>query len=277
VPGSSKVEPFNDDDRDTLCGVLDDMARFLGPANIEEKVRARWNAIVTRLNLGPDAVPGPEVISALLLGEDSLLVRASGNGRRGAKKSANGGKIEGQFEWRYRGSGLLRDERAAQLSDTRALRAQAKESVAFITLVESRLRSVLAEADENIQVFSILSEGCRVLSTTPAWSQVRAAIENLEALEQGAGNPASIENDCRIVRDFEQVLRDGSSTVMDVILAAAFLSGVSKVGPRPLTVRDAVSMLATGLGFARLDLVRTRARAATFWAELRSAYGEGLS
>lgn len=273
-PGSSKAEPLNDDDRDTLCGVLDDMAQFLGPANTEDKVRARWNAIVTRLNLGPDAEPVPEVMSALLLGDDSLLVRASGNGRRGAKRSANGGKVEGLHEWRYRGSGLLRDERAAQLSDTRVLRAQAKESVRYITLVEKRLRSMLANADEDIQVFSILSEGCRVLSTTPAWSQVRASIENLAALEQGAGNPASIENDCRIVKDFEQVLRDGSSTVMDVILSGAFLSGVSKVGPQPLTVREAVSMLAMGLGFARLDLARTRARAAAFWADLRKVYGE---
>ena len=276
-PDGSEIEPLNDDDRDTLCGVLDDMAQFLGPANTEANARARWNAIVTRLKLGPDALPVPEVMSALLLSGDSLLVRAAGKARTGARKRTQSGNVEGLYEWRYRGSGLLRDERAAQLVDTRVIREQAKQSVAFIKLVEDSLMSALAEADaDDIQVFSVLSEGCRVLSTTPAWSQVRAAIENLGALEGGAGNPASIENDCRIVRDFEQVLRDGSSTLLDVIFAAALLSGVSSAGPqprRPLTVRDAVSMLSTGLGFARLDLARTRDSAATFWASLRKAHG----
>jgi hypothetical protein len=264
-PGSataSKTEPLNDDDRNTLCGVLADIAQFLGPGNTAERVRATWTALVKRLNLGPAAEPVPAVMSALLLAEDSLLVRAAG-------------AVDGRFEWRYRGSGLLRDERAAQLIDTQALRTAAKTSVDSIRLVEATLKDVLADAEE-IEVFSLLSEGCGVLSTTPAWSQVSAAIENLQALEQGAGNPASIENDCRIVKDFEQVLRDATPTLLDVLLAAALLAGVSEAGPKPRTVREAVSLLATGLGFARLDLARTQTRAAEFWEALRNTYREEL-
>jgi hypothetical protein len=259
---SSKAEPLNDDDRNTLCGVLADLAQFLGPGNNSERVRTTWTALVKRLNLWPGAEPVPAVMSALLLAEDSLLVRAAG-------------AADGLFEWRYRGSGLLRDERAAQLIDTQTLRTAAKASVDSIRLVEITLKNVLADAEE-IEVFSLLSEGCGVLSTTPAWSQVSAAIENLEALEQGAGNPASIENDCRIVKDFEQVLREGTPTLLDVLLAAALLAGVSEVGQKPRTVREAVSLLATGLGFARLDLARTQTRAAEFWEVLRNAYREEL-
>lgn len=65
-----------------------------------------------------------------------------------------------------------------------------------------------------------------MLVTTPAWSQVRAAIDNLALLGQGTGNPISIAENCRCIEDFAEILKQGSDAVLALLRCAALLSGV---------------------------------------------------
>jgi hypothetical protein len=197
-----------------------------------------------------------------------------------------------RFEWRYWRSGMLRDEHSARyersgrderderdtkVSDLENLRKQAAGYIDYIAQVEASLLSVLAHPDnpEDVQPFTVFSDRSRVLSTTPAWSQVRAAIANLAQLLDGAGDPTSIEKDCRVVAEFRTVLRKGEQTVLRVLLSAAVLCGVSATGQRPLTMQESIALLSVGLGFARLDPWRVGGRAEAFWSELHKTAGEG--
>lgn len=260
---ASKPEVLGSADKEMLGKVLENMARFLSPANSIEAVLEGWHEMVTRLKVGPDVIPVKEVMSALLLGEQSLLEQPTN-------------ALPHLYRWRYTRSGSVRD--AVQFGDHagQLLLDQVAKARSHLQFVEAGLLSVLAFPDDrDIQVFSLLSDSWRVIDTSPAWTQVQAASGNLDLIERGVGNTAAFEKDCRIVLDFEKVVQSSEQTVSILVLASALISGLSLQGPRPLGIADAMSMLSSALGSAKLPtMTEVWSRTQALWRDLNKEYAK---
>jgi hypothetical protein len=264
----SASTPLSEDDISMLTRVLDGMVRFLSPNQTRAGVDHAWQEIGKQLRWRQDELPAPPVMDALLLEEKSLL-----NPMESTSGDAHLAHI---YEWRYQRSAQPRNQHSDRLLASASIRQHAEQQMEYIRAVESSLLSVLADASNpsDSHVFHLLGERCRVLGTTPAWPQVCRAVVNLTLLGTGAGNSETIEADCQVIEDFAKLLREGEQAILDVVLSAAVLCGVSEAGPR-LSMADCVSLLSAGLVFARLDALGVRDKARAFWDKLRSVQGEG--
>ena len=197
-PGDGEVEPLTEDDQDILLSLIDSMIAFLGPDNTQEQVRERWNETMTRMKWKADAIPLPAVMEALLLGQESLLLPAIENHI----------EVRDKYKWRYFRSGLPREVKRNLAPGIEQVPPEVWPAMDLIDLIGANLQDLfkIFGCPDSTDVFGLLGDGWRVIPTTPAWPQVKVSIANLRALRQGAGNKASVTQDCRNVLDFHRLL-----------------------------------------------------------------------
>lgn len=98
--------------------------------------------------------------------------------------------------------------------------------------------------------FSLLSTGYGILSTSPAWPEVQAALERLERDPAGAGDPGRA-TDIALVQEYRRTLvREAATLGRALVLSAAI--GVRAEGERPVRVQRGLEALSAGYELKRL-------------------------
>jgi hypothetical protein len=246
------------DDIQLLRGVVDDMVGLLSQTTSAEHLAQRWVDLPADVTAShPRARPTQAVNDALLLGPDSLLLMDTS-------------LQPPRYSWRYRPSGMLRDVQApvgrmgADFVATSGLQVHEKLAAALahvdkIQALETLLEALLPQAATGgpaVPVFEFLAEGVRLLPTSPAWQPVRIAMASLQHGRASLAQTAEVQAQIGAVQAFAQMLDQNWSTMARTLYVAAYLCGTAQRpdgGARLVDLRDAVSLLAEGLRFARLS------------------------
>jgi len=227
---------FTEDDRNLLLGVLKKMIGFLGVDQTLEGARRA-------ASLPGDPLPSSDhaIWEVMLLGPESVL------------EPTDKPNI---YEWRYWASGMARGEEGEQLD-------VARNTAKKLVLTESRLRGVLGtpvkDTDTELSAFSLLSERCRILPITPAWSRVVEAIATVESSSASSPTGGASDEDFRAIAGFARNLEDADVQLHWLLAQAASLAAATRgVDPsKPETdaahTRRALVALSEGLRFASLD------------------------
>jgi hypothetical protein len=244
VPGRGAPEPLSASDLRILRNIVLGIVKFLSQDNTLEKVQTVWK------NLQPShpgtrqiGVPSPIVMSALRLGEQSLIVRQPSSLRANAY----------EYRWRYWPSGMNRDLTELSEAVIGRLMSEAKVSAQFIASVEVNLWKVFRRVADPVSpdgvVFTLLSDHYWVLKTSPAWPQVRNAMANVRSLEEGGGNRGALPDDCRTLSGFVQALSESAEVIRIVLANASFLAGIGSNQQLPDALRQGLGTLSAGLRF----------------------------
>jgi hypothetical protein len=248
--GGNAPSPFTDDDKELLFGVVKEIVTFLGVKSSLEDARTAWASLPDAAASAIPETPLPESVwNALLLGpEQSLLEEVAADGNA--------------FKWRYWASGMLRE--AGNLFD------RASERVPRILATEARLREALDtpefESGAQKPAFALLAEDWRILPSTPAWSRVAKAIENINgAIASPTARSLASEDDCRSVIAFAEMLKANDLLLVQVLAQATMLSALTlpvvpaapdvkpappdaqPIAPDPEALRRTLQVLAEGL------------------------------
>jgi len=247
--GASRRLALSPDDLRLLFSVVEGMVGFLSESNTPQAARANWQSAFARAAGRGVVLPEQSVLDALLLGKDSLLV---------VDPASSGTR----FRWRYWASGTARDLTELTPEEVSALMVGTKEAVQFIRTAEQNLWRVFRRpsdpAEPDGAVYRMLAERTRVLSTTPAWTQVRDAITNFELVQQRQGNSGRLRQDCGIIGAFSAMVKSAAETIASVVEVAAFLGGLREVAVTN-PVSEGMDVLSVGLHFAATDADGVRA------------------
>lgn len=195
--------------------------------------------------------PPPELFDALLVGDRSLI-----------------GPVDGQpYRWRIDAKGTRLGTRPPP-SGNRLRKAPMQAQ--WI----DRAGKVLAQAlgiGDVARVFAYLADGLSLLPTTPAWADVERALRIVEGRgtdKQAAAAGHIPEEERQMVDDFFELLGHHVESVERALCMAAFLAGLSsKLGGRtgPLTTRQALRLLSSGLRFAETESLQIAKAVETLW------------
>ena len=253
IPGGSADTVLPPDDLKLLRGMLNGMIGFLTQKADKGAAIQRW-ADLPLTQWDRVAMPTQAVFDAMLLGDESLLI-VDENDPPG-------------YEWRYRPSGVLRDETPV----ARAQPAVAAGAVPPVpaTAADTALEQGLADvvrineirsmfsslALPHETVFEALAERLRILPTTPAWQPVRQAMTNLEHMRTDPARRGTVGEDARAVRGFVDMLDANVDAVSRCLITGAYLAGTAGEKSRGMTAEllwHCLQLLSAGLRFPRLD------------------------
>ena len=241
--GGNVPSPFTADDKELLFGVVKEIVAFLGVKSTLEDARTAWASLPDAAASAVPELPLPDSVwNALLLGpEQSLLEEVAGDDKA--------------FKWRYWASGMLR----VAGDDFK----RASECVPRILATEARLREALGtpEVESSAQkpAFALLAEDWRILPSTPAWSRVAKAIENINgAIASPTARSLVSADDTRNVIGFAEMLKANDQLLVEVLAQATMLSALTRpvvpaatdaktIALDPEGIRRTLQVLAEGL------------------------------
>lgn len=240
--GQAQADVVCDDDLRLLFSVVEGMVQFLVNATDKDAVNRQWNETSAALKLPVEAERLEQsVLDALRLGKDSLLYAVPPGGTK-------------LFRWRYFPSGAIRPD-PDNLQQPVTIDS-AIEAASFIRRAEAQLGKALGRvagyAADSTPVFELLADRLRLLPTSPGWSAVAHAMLSIDGTKQGQAplERASLEDNCRTVVEFGQVLKDNEAVACHALLHAAALGGLTVESRKPAAaMKRGLEILSGGLRF----------------------------
>lgn len=228
--GADKVDRqvLTDDTLKLLRAMVDAVMTSLYATCSREQWQQRSRACAQHAGF---RMPPPEVLDNLLVGRDSLVQTEHG-------------------PWRWRYAAI---DPASEGADPAAAPMSAVADLeSAIAATEDMLWPLLqtdAEAGEPPwRAYALLADHYRVLPTSPAVAEVtRARL----ALRSRSERSTALDSHQRVLHDFNEMRRQTLPGLLDVLLHAAYVGGAD--------LRNGLSLLSRGLGFARLDLAGIQA------------------
>jgi hypothetical protein len=270
VDGTAQVkswappQPVSDrlklDDADKMLrSIAQGVALRLEPAMVLENWRNAAEVCRGHAGFRP---PPPELFDALLVAPRSLI---------GLRKDDNA--PQWQFDVRgvrFQGSN----------DSSRNLLEKVRRHVPRIAAVGEVLAEALGTSG-GTPVFAYLADGLSLIPTTPAWADVERALRTFDdylSSEKADTPRAGPEDEMQTVADFHQILGHHVGTVERALCAAAFLSQLShRPGSArdPVTLREALRLLALGLRFSETESRHIGNRLEQLWAAWVKAVPDG--
>ncbi|WP_280153457.1 hypothetical protein [Piscinibacter sp. XHJ-5] len=265
APLAASAPVVSNDDLAVLNTVFNGIVDFLSGDNDAARAKLLWESLPMDASESA-ALLLPEVMGALLLKENSLLVSQEGNATL--------------RHWRYWPSGIERQAGETQAPGMRifdiAELEPAMRSIEKIRAIERNLSTLLGQSvpvGASQDVFGLLQDNARVLPTTPAWSRVTDAIRNIDATWVGSANFAVSPEDLRAVKQFDAMLESRGSDVVRILAVARACSAFLRAEPEPGVGTGAALFILSGtLGFARVDTAAAANAVAGWQADVVRTY-----
>ena len=251
-----------DKDLQLLLALPRSIAATLANSATGDQLKSRWQECARQQREGTMSSPSDAVHDALLVGSElSLLIPLPAAVRSGSL-----------YAWRdytlaTRGADTLQ-----------AIALASAEARAEIEVAETALIPLLLAHDDvdpdNRQVLQSLAEEYRVLPTTPAWSQVQAARNNLLQAVGNVGNVASLQTDLELLREYAKLLSqpDTISAVCRLLSVAGAVAAFTRSDMAVEAFRPALGVLSEGLRFSSLSIKEIDQRL----SEFEKGFGELL-
>ncbi|MDP4299041.1 hypothetical protein [Leptothrix discophora] len=300
-PATMPTVPLSDEEVKWLLGIAAGVARTLTPACSKAEIERRWQRDVAprwkKLGL---ADPDQALFDALLVGDkaplrEEELAMATTAATTDARSGPASAHRVGSLRFRWRESAFPRSAWHASLD---MIVATSRPALRCIRAIEGTVRRAMSAAARPGSTtpampwrpLEDLADRYRLLPTTPSWSSVAQAIDNLQRAARGLGSLEEVYRDAQMVRSYADMIcrAETAEVVHRALHLAAFLAGMRAgwdsvpPGPQPTpwpvpqaarlpSLADweqALSVLSNGLRCNEVDLPELTHRLKALWGDL---------
>lgn len=233
VPAESeRFEPLSTEEIKWLQSVAAGIARTLTPASSKADLQNRWRRDVApswqKLGLSE---PDQALFDALLVGERAPLQELPMDVIADRPTVAPPARLIGSLRFRWREAVFAQPVWSHSLE---AIVAGSRRALRCVRAIDCIVRQAMfggwqgSEADAASRPLRDLADRYRLLPTTPAWSSVERAIENLQQAAKGMGTIDAAYRDSLLLEEYAAMLcrAETAAAVFGALTAGAQLAGL---------------------------------------------------